>query len=339
MTDLNNWDKDFESPFKSDVYFFSTRFQIDQRWGTATPITIREKEFGAVRTARVRHLTSLPHRRSAGLLHQRKRHARALPRGGYRRPAPQPGRARLTEVVASLRSWRSWHMAAHQATDLRRKSGGGGAALLYRAWAEARFLGDREPVASRRTAERCWDRRIGANLAGDLGRYTQFEAAQSLETAAANTGGSAGAGVGIGAAAVRMAQTMNECRRGAAPSSRARRCAGRRRQVLPGAAGGRFPARRSSARNAESPRPPRSSGDETARIAAPRCASRMATRGLACDYCKSVYFPEKNEDGIRVLDDPSEFFLPGLRSAAGACHSRCAISRNSTAIAPAAAAA
>ena len=49
LTDLMNWDKEFESPFKSDVYFFSTRLQIDQKWGTATPITIRDKEFGAVR--------------------------------------------------------------------------------------------------------------------------------------------------------------------------------------------------------------------------------------------------------------------------------------------------
>src|SRR5580698_4222724 len=48
LTDLMNWDKQFESPFKSDVYFFSTRLQIDQKWGTATPITIRDKEFGAV---------------------------------------------------------------------------------------------------------------------------------------------------------------------------------------------------------------------------------------------------------------------------------------------------
>ena len=44
-----NWDKAFESPFKSDVYFFSTRLRMDQKWGTATPITIRDKEFGAVR--------------------------------------------------------------------------------------------------------------------------------------------------------------------------------------------------------------------------------------------------------------------------------------------------
>src|SRR5262244_1678658 len=49
LTYLRNWDKAFKSPFKSDVYFFSTRLQIDQKWGTATPITIRDKEFGAVR--------------------------------------------------------------------------------------------------------------------------------------------------------------------------------------------------------------------------------------------------------------------------------------------------
>ena len=49
LTYLKNWDKLFESPFKSDVYFFSTRQQVDQRWGTPQPITIRDKEFGAVR--------------------------------------------------------------------------------------------------------------------------------------------------------------------------------------------------------------------------------------------------------------------------------------------------
>ena len=49
LTYLKNWDKLFESPFKSDVYFFSTRQQVDQRWGTPQPITIRDKDFGAVR--------------------------------------------------------------------------------------------------------------------------------------------------------------------------------------------------------------------------------------------------------------------------------------------------
>ncbi len=49
LTYLNNWDKLFKSPFKSDVYFFSTRQQIDRKWGTPQPITIRDKDFGAVR--------------------------------------------------------------------------------------------------------------------------------------------------------------------------------------------------------------------------------------------------------------------------------------------------
>ena len=49
LTYLKNWDKLFESPFKSDVYFFSTRQQIDQRWGTSEPVSIRDKDFGAVR--------------------------------------------------------------------------------------------------------------------------------------------------------------------------------------------------------------------------------------------------------------------------------------------------
>src|SRR5579863_5128890 len=49
LTYLQNWDKAFQSPFKSDVYFFSTRMQTDQHWGTPNPITVRDKEFGAVR--------------------------------------------------------------------------------------------------------------------------------------------------------------------------------------------------------------------------------------------------------------------------------------------------
>ncbi len=49
LTYLKNWDKLFASPFKSDVYFFSTRQQVDQRWGTTQPVTIRDKDFGAVR--------------------------------------------------------------------------------------------------------------------------------------------------------------------------------------------------------------------------------------------------------------------------------------------------
>ena len=49
LTNLKNWDKLFASPFKSDVYFFSTRRQIDHKWGTQEPITVRDKDFGVIR--------------------------------------------------------------------------------------------------------------------------------------------------------------------------------------------------------------------------------------------------------------------------------------------------
>ena len=49
LTNLRNWDKAFQSPFKSDVYFFSTRLQTNQKWGTQNPIAVRDKDFGMVR--------------------------------------------------------------------------------------------------------------------------------------------------------------------------------------------------------------------------------------------------------------------------------------------------
>ena len=203
MTDLNNWDKDFESPFKSDVYFFSTRFQIDQRWGTATPITIREKEFGAVRL------------RAYGIYSYRVADPRAFftkvsgTRELYRVDDIEGQLrnlivARLTEVVAPA-DVAFLDMAAHQA-DLAQKV----AAEVRPSFTALGLTLDSfviESLSLPDELQKVLDRRIGANLAGDLGRYTQFEAAQSLEVAAANAGGPAGVGVGLGAG-ISMAQTM-----------------------------------------------------------------------------------------------------------------------------------
>lgn len=49
LTALQNWDKGFKSPFKADVYFFSLREQAGLKWGTAQPVTVRDKEFGPLR--------------------------------------------------------------------------------------------------------------------------------------------------------------------------------------------------------------------------------------------------------------------------------------------------
>lgn len=49
LTNLKNWDKLFESPFKSDVYFINMKTFYANAWGTSQPITIRDKEFDLVR--------------------------------------------------------------------------------------------------------------------------------------------------------------------------------------------------------------------------------------------------------------------------------------------------
>jgi membrane protease subunit (stomatin/prohibitin family) len=52
------------------------------------------------------------------------------------------------------------------------------------------------------------DQRIGMNMVGDMGRYTQYQVAQSIPVAAANEGGgAAGVGAGLGAG-LAMGQAM-----------------------------------------------------------------------------------------------------------------------------------
>lgn len=48
LATLKGWKHGFDSPFKAEVYFFSTRLFIDQKWGTPNPIMLRDPEFGPV---------------------------------------------------------------------------------------------------------------------------------------------------------------------------------------------------------------------------------------------------------------------------------------------------
>jgi membrane protease subunit (stomatin/prohibitin family) len=49
LTGMMRWDGDSAASFKAEVYFFSTRRQSEQKWDTGSPITIRDREFGAAR--------------------------------------------------------------------------------------------------------------------------------------------------------------------------------------------------------------------------------------------------------------------------------------------------
>ncbi len=203
LTDLMNWAKDFESPFKSEVYFFSTRLQIDQKWGTATPITIRDREFGAVRL------------RCFGIYSYRI----ADPRVFFNQVSGTRDVYFSADLEGQLRDTVLANMVAILATtDVPFLDLAANLPVL------AQKIGDQlkpafvqlglelvqfnvENVSLPDELTKVLDQRIGMGMVGDVGRYTQYAAAESLDLAAANTGGGAGVGMGLGAGAA-VAQVL-----------------------------------------------------------------------------------------------------------------------------------
>jgi len=49
LSQLQGWKYGFENPFKSEVYYVSTRRFTDRKWGTKNPIMLRDAEFGPIR--------------------------------------------------------------------------------------------------------------------------------------------------------------------------------------------------------------------------------------------------------------------------------------------------
>jgi len=49
LSTLRGWKYGFNSPFKCDVYFINTRLFTGNKWGTANPVMVRDKDFGVVR--------------------------------------------------------------------------------------------------------------------------------------------------------------------------------------------------------------------------------------------------------------------------------------------------
>ncbi|HYP13304.1 MAG TPA: SPFH domain-containing protein [Bryobacteraceae bacterium] len=208
LTNLMNWDKLFQSPFKSDVYFFSTRMQTNQRWGTANPITIRDREFGAVRL------------RAYGIYSwhvadPRTFHTKISGTRDIYRVAELEGQLRNTIVARMSDTFAESNvpfldMAANQ-LELSQKI----TEYMSPGFAELGLALDMfvvENLSLPDELQKRLDERISMNMIGDMGRYTQFQVAQSLPIAAANEGGIAGAGVGLGAGFGMANQMMNALR-------------------------------------------------------------------------------------------------------------------------------
>ncbi len=195
LTDIMNWTKGFESPFKSDVYFFSTRQQLNQKWGTATPITFREKEFGAVRLRAYGIYAwriADPRRFFTQVSGTRDTYYAADLSGQLRETIV----ARITELLASS-EFSFLDMAAHQDALAQQLTQQIKPAFDNLGLDLTQFV--IENLSLPDELQKVMDQRIGINIAGDPARLTQFQTAEAIPVAAANPSGAAGAGVAFGA--------------------------------------------------------------------------------------------------------------------------------------------
>ena len=195
LTNLMNWDKAFASPFKSDVYFFSTREQLDQKWGTSNPITIRDKEMGPIRV------------RANGAFSYKI----TEPKKFYQKVGGTRATYTAAELEGQLRAIILTQMASH--------FGGAEVSFIDMAANQSKFsetlrtaiqpaLADYglgletffvQSVTLPEELQAYFDKAASMRMVGDLGRYTQFQTAESIATAAANPSGNASIGAGLGA--------------------------------------------------------------------------------------------------------------------------------------------
>jgi membrane protease subunit (stomatin/prohibitin family) len=219
LTTLMSWPHGFESPFKAEVYFFSTRQFTDLKWGTRNPVMLRDREFGPVRL------------RAYGTYTIRVED----PIKFLREVVGTDGRFTTAEITNQLRNL----IVSRFSTIL----GESGIAVLdlaasYDKLGEfvAGLIGTEfaeyglalptllvENISLPDAVEKALDKRTSMGVLGDLNAYATYQAAEAMTAAASNPGGgSEGVGLGMGFA---MANKMSEMLTGggaaAAPSGAA----------------------------------------------------------------------------------------------------------------------
>jgi membrane protease subunit (stomatin/prohibitin family) len=197
LTTLKNWDKAFQSPFKSDVYFFSTRDQLDRKWGTPQPITIRDKEFGPIRL------------RAFGTYSFKLKNPKVF----YKKVSGTRDTYTAEELDGQLKSAIMTSMAS--------ALGGATVAFVDMAANQSKFSETLQAALAPmfdsyglqlqtfyvqslslpEELQQYLDKAGEMRMVGDLRSYTQFQSAQAIGEAAKHDGGIAGAGVGLGAGA------------------------------------------------------------------------------------------------------------------------------------------
>ncbi len=216
LSTLQGWKYGFNSPFKSEVYFVSTRQITDLKWGTPNPVMLRDADFGPIRL-------------------------RAF--GTYVLKATDP-KALLKELVGTDSA-----VEADEVAELMRsiinsafadmlgeqKIAALDLAANYREMSETlrKYVCERVDdeygldvpqlfivnISFPEDVEKALDTRTKMGVIGDMNKFQQFQMGEALTTAAANPSGGAGEGIGLGmgfAMANNIAQNLGRALPGAA---------------------------------------------------------------------------------------------------------------------------
>lgn len=207
LSTLQGWKYGFESPFKADVVFVSTRRFTGLKWGTLNPVMLRDKDFGVLRL-RAFGTYALQAVDARAFVQQLSGSDPQLPIATLQDHLRNKIVARFSDALAE---------SAIPALDLAAKYDELGGELGRRVADELKAQGLQvvdlhvENISLPPEVEQALDARSKMNVLGDLGAYTQLKTAESIPIAAGNPGGLAGAGVGMGVGAgigVVMGQQM-----------------------------------------------------------------------------------------------------------------------------------
>ena len=202
LSDLMGWKYGFESPFKAEVYFVSTKTFTDRKFGTKNPIMLRDSDFGVVR---LRAFGNFSIRVSD-------------PATFLRQIVGTSGQFSLESLDDQLREMVSSRFAdALGASKIAALDLAGNYEQLGR-FICSRIESDFAPfglqlvnlfvenISLPPEVEAAMDKRTSMGVIGNLGAYTQYQTANAIPEAAANPGGLAGAaasmamGLGMGGA-------------------------------------------------------------------------------------------------------------------------------------------
>lgn len=210
MTALKSWKFGFKSPFKSDVYFVNTKQFLDRKWGTSNPVMMRDAEFGMIRI------------RAFGVFAFRVKDPEVFLKevfgtNGMFTVEDVEGQIKRT-LISGLSDAiaESKIPALDMAANYQELSVFVQKALNPQVEALGLTLTSFiiENISLPEEVEKAIDKRTSMGVAGDLNKYTQYQAAEAMREAANNEGGGgmAGMGVGMGAGAAMgqmFAQSMN----------------------------------------------------------------------------------------------------------------------------------